>query len=61
MKTFTAKILGYDILGDFMEKCKADKANVMAVSYVGNVKTQNDTSKEMFIVSYQSKKAILIW
>lgn len=43
-----------------MEKCKADKANVMAVSYVGNVKTQNDTSKEMFIVSYQSKKAILI-
>ena len=59
MKNFTTKILGYELLGDFMEKCKKGKANVLAVSYVGKVRT-NEDFQELFIVSYKSKSAILV-
>lgn len=60
MKTYNTKILGYELLGDFMEACKKAKANVLSVSFVGKVRTQSKESQEMFVVTYQSKNAVLI-
>lgn len=60
MKTYNTKILGYETLGDFMDACKKAKANVMAVSFVGKVRNQNKEMQEMFVITYQSKNAVLI-
>ena len=43
-----------------MEACKREKANVMAVSFVGKVKNQNKDLQEMFVITYQAKNAVLI-
>lgn len=43
-----------------MDACKKAKANVMAVSFVGKVRNQNKEMQEMFVITYQSKNAVLI-
>lgn len=60
MKTYNTKVLGYETLGEFVEACKKEKANIMAVSFVGPVRNQNKEMQEMFVITYQSKNAVLI-
>ena len=60
MKIYNTKVLGYETLGEFMEACKREKANVMAVSFVGKVKNQNKDLQEMFVITYQAKNTVLI-